>query len=157
MMTSATLVALRKSLTSTNLAVSQPNKHKKPARNLDHQPGIHSALVVNTDEVEAKSLTTLSDLLRGKVLINHNYCVLQRGFIEMARRTDICGQLSDFVNCIALNHAAGQPQKNNTSPIVKHIKYMKGGSCVDQLCSVQPVINGQTCSKSACRGQTEPV
>ena len=46
------------------------------------------------------------------------------------------------VNCIVVTHVpfiASQPHKKSIRPIVKAITYVRGGSCVDQLSSVQPV------------------
>ena len=51
------------------------------------------------------------------------------------------------VHCFAVKHVpfvTGQPQKKDIKPIVKAIKYVKGVSYVDQLSSVQPVINAHT-------------
>ena len=53
---------------------------------------------------------------------------------------DSCQTLS--VNCFVVSHVpfvARQPQRNGISPIVKQIKCVKSVSCVNQLCSVQPV------------------
>ena len=43
------------------------------------------------------------------------------------------------VDYVAVNHVlfvAGEPQKNDTSPFVPEIKYVKGVSCGEQLSSV---------------------
>ena len=88
MMTSTALVGLTRNLTSSTLTVSQLSKHRNPVRNPDHQPGNNAALIVITNEVEARPLTTHSERVRGKVIINDNYSVMQRGFVEMGGRTD---------------------------------------------------------------------
>ena len=46
--------------------------HRISARILDHQHGKCSALVIRTDEVGARPLTTHSDRQRVSVLINNN-------------------------------------------------------------------------------------
>ena len=62
--------------------------------------------MVNTDKVEAKPPTTPSNRPRGKILTSDNYCVPQRGFVEMARRKEISvdNWQTVNVNCIAVNH-----------------------------------------------------
>ena len=103
----------QKILTSNIFTVSQAST----IRDLDHQPGKHLALMVTTDEVEAKLLTTPSEQIRGKVFINDNYCAPKKGFVEMAGRietfVDNCQTLN--VNYLCVNHvpsvAMQQPQK----------------------------------------------
>ena len=66
---------------------------------------------------------------------------------------DNCQTLN--VNCFAVNHVpfvVTQPQKKGLCPIVvkqvKQLKDMKGGSCADQLSSVQPVTNVYTVAQN---------
>ena len=133
------------------------------ARSLVHQHGNNSATRVRANVVGERPPTIHRDWLRVTVLINHNYCVPQWDFVEMTEGTgtlaDNCQTLN--LNCFAVNHVpfvARQSQKKGRSPIVKQLKYVKDVSCVDQLSSVPTChLCPHCCSKSACRGQTEPV
>ena len=97
MMTNLSLVApIKKSF-----ILSLPSRH----RNLDHQPGKPSSLMVNAEGMMARPTTSLHVRPRVKVLLNDSYCVTQRGFVEGFIRTDTlvnnCQSLD--LNCIAVN------------------------------------------------------
>ena len=78
--------------------------------------------MARTEGVLAKPSAIQSDWPRVKVLINDNYCVTQRSFVELVKRT--VNSLADcqtiIVNCLAVNHepfVAGQPQKRPQDPL----------------------------------------
>ena len=86
---------------------------------------------------------------RGKFLVNDNYCVTQRGFVEMAGKTEtfVDSYQTLNVNCFAVTHVpfvAWQPQKKGTTPNVKELKYVKSASCLGQFCYVQLVTSVHT-------------
>ena len=94
----------------------------------------------STNKFEARPLTTHSDRPRGKVPVNDNYCVTQRGFVEIA---DICEQLPDFkcklfcCESCTFCHQAAIKERHKTH--CKTNKTCEKCFSVDQLSSVQSV------------------
>ena len=98
-------------------------------------------------EVEARSPSTNSDQPRVRVHINDNYCLTQRGLMNVAGKKDcllnVTGTRQTWdnlhVNLPVVNHvlvAGGQSQKKGISlDIGQHqaIKYVKDVSCLDHL------------------------
>ena len=104
--------------------------------------------------VKARPPTTHSDQPRVKVLINDNYCVTQRGFVERP------GRKETFVNnCQTLNATV-----NHVATKEMHKTHCKTSKLCERCFLCRSVVFCPTyhqclhcCSKSACGGQTEPV
>ena len=98
MMTSIIPAHLTLKRPGTTPTPSLQDLHRTAARNQDHQAGKCSGnLVVKTDKVEAGPPTNDSDRPRVRVLINDNYCVTQRDFVERAKRTET--MVNSVANC----------------------------------------------------------
>ena len=128
-----------KNLACTFHTLSLPSKHQTPARKPNHQPG--NTRLSRSEQGRTRLPNTHSDWPRVSVLINGNYFVTQRGFVERAGRTETfvynCQTLN--VNCVFCESCTfsrwAATQKKTVRPIVKLRKFVKGASCVDQLSS----------------------